>query len=419
MEFIDAKTKLKERYITEGFELVEENQGELFFKYPKRDTRIIRISKEEISEYLEYENEQQIFKTEPVECSICSTIYREHMVDVLDYGEGSLLLLKDIVFTFGEPYEGNIYAEIGPASNLFVNFFRFDKALKEFSIRRLYGLLSRRGTNKFIDMRDSLFKPQTIKIHNMQAPNIDAALRRSNLTIDACLFELSYLRGITLTLHERWPLREPRIRPFKFGEQFNGNQLPFPRVSFNADIVRFYQRGMSTEDPVNRFLSFYHVLEYFFVNVSDEQLYNKLSQRINDPKFSTSPKNLDNIIRDTLKHRRETDETEMLKLVLNKFVDEAELIEFIKAYEMHIDENLYSKRRTIFGEGIEVKLEPGHIISNLAKRIKFIRNALVHSSDRYDRNQSYVPTASAENMIRQEIPLMEYLAEKVIIASAK
>jgi hypothetical protein len=153
-------------------------------------------------------------------------------------------------------------------------------------------------------------------------------------------------------------------------------------------------------------------------SVSDEQLYNKLSRRINDPKFSTSSSNLDRIIQDTLTHKRETDETEMLKLVLNKFVDEGELIAFIKEYETWLDENLYTKKRSMFGENIEVKADSGHVVGNVAKRVKIIRNALVHSSDRYERNQRYIPTTSAENMIRQEVPLMKYLAEKVIIASA-
>ena len=176
---------------------------------------------------------------------------------------------------------------------------------------------------------------------------------------------------------------------------------------------------MSTDDPVIQFLSFYQVLEYYFVSISEEQLYTKLSQRINDLKFSTSPRNLDRLIQDTLTHKRETDETEMLKNVLIRFVDEDEIIEFIKAYEEYLDDNLYTKKRTIFGEAVEIWLNPGHVTGNLAKRIKIIRNALVHSSDRYERQQRYIPTYGSEKMIRNEIPLLRFFAEKVIIGSVK
>ena len=108
----------------------------------------------------------------------------------------------------------------------------------------------------------------------------------------------------------------------------------------------------------------------------------------------------------------------MLKRVLQKFVDENELIEFIKAYEEYLGENIYSRRRVVFGESIEVNLIPGHVIGNLSKRIKVIRNALVHSADRYERNQRYIPSSEAEKKLKKEIPLLKYLAEKVVIGSA-
>lgn len=38
----------------------------------------------------------------------------------------------------------------------------------------------------------------------------------------------------------------------------------------------------------------------------------------------------------TISHKRESDETETLRLVLSKHVDEAELIAFIDAYENHL-----------------------------------------------------------------------------------
>ncbi len=109
----------------------------------------------------------------------------------------------------------------------------------------------------------------------------------------------------------------------------------------------------------------------------------------------------------------------MLKLVLNEFVDESELIKFILAYEKWLDEKLYSRKRTIFGEEVEVSLKSGHVLGNIAKTVKTIRNALVHSSDRYERNDRFIPTISNENVIRKEIPLIKYLAEKVIIASGE
>jgi hypothetical protein len=108
----------------------------------------------------------------------------------------------------------------------------------------------------------------------------------------------------------------------------------------------------------------------------------------------------------------------MLRLVLAKHLNEADLISFIGAYEQHLAEKCFTKRRKLFGEDSEVRAAPGHVIGNVAKRVKLIRNALVHSSDRYNRQENFIPTRTAEAEIRKEVPLVRYLAEKVIIGSS-
>jgi len=424
MNFDEAKDALRDGYLRVGLELIKEHPTELLFRsgHAGREGNLV-ISEKEITGFAEAEKRRPDFSQIPAESSICSTDYREHAINFSEYDRRRLFMMRDRKFTFGESNETTPYVKIGPASTLFINFFRFDEAyLQLFLARNPFRRAHRSNEKELVEMLSVLYRPLTIRVYNLQANTPEAALKRSSPIVDGCLFELSYLANITLTLEEewlhRWP-RWPRVSPFQFGDTTSGNELPLPQVVFNEDVVRFYQRGMSTGDPANQFLSFYHVLEYYFVAVSDEQLYQKLSRRLNDPKFSATPSNLDRMIQDTLDHKRETDETEMLGLVLKKFVDEAELIEFIEAYEKYLGDKMYSKKRSVFGENVEVRLTTGHVIGNLAKRIKLIRNALVHSSDKYERQQRYVPTAKAEDMIRREVPLMKYLAEKVVIASAK
>ncbi|MBW2034069.1 MAG: hypothetical protein JRI94_10840 [Deltaproteobacteria bacterium] len=416
MNFEEAKNRLKEGYTNLGLELADEHQRELFFRNARGDF-LIRIADQEIEEFAECENMRSSFEISPVECCVCSQGYREHVVNFSEYDRRRLFPFRDRVYVFGERSEENLFCEISTATNLFVNYFRFDEAFSRIAVDRLRRPLYRGNREGAMDMYEVIYRPITIRLFNINSATIEAAIRKSTPILESCLFGLSYLKGITLILEEEWQRRQPRVRPFQFGERFDGFELPLPRVNFNSDTIRFYQRGMSTDDPFIQCLSFYQVLEYYFVSISEEQLYNKLSQRINDLKFSTSPKNLDRLIQDTLTHKRETDETEMLKYVIFRFVDENEIVEFIKAYEEYLSENLYTKKRTIFGESVEVRLNPGHVIGNLAKRIKIIRNALVHSSDRYERQQRYIPTSGSEKMIRKEIPLLRFLAEKVITGS--
>lgn len=422
MEFDDAKNGLKNLWVSAGLEVVDEHERELFLKHPREGVSI-HVPEAQIVEYAEWVSKRPAFVQRPVECSICSPDYREHAVDLSAYDPRRVVHVWDRTYLFGEQSENELYGEVGTASKLFVGYFAADEAYVKLSLERMqrpfaFAFLARQ-TKKRVELQDLFYKPYTIKIYNLRQPTVELALQHSAPIIDACLFELSYLKGVTLTLQEEWPRRQPRVRPFYFGNVVEGNQLPLPRVTFGQDTIRFYQRGMSTADPVNQFLSFYHVLEYHFLAVANEQLYGKLCQRINDPRFSTTPTDLDHLIADILEHNRETDETEMLKLVLRKYVDEAELIEFLRAYEQYMGESFYSKRRSVFGDEIEIKLVSGHAIANVAKRIRTVRNAIVHSSDTYERKERYIPTASAEKAITREIPLMKYLAEKVLIGSAK
>jgi hypothetical protein len=421
MNFEEAKLTLRDGYLKAGLALIDEHPNELFFKPSGEKSKAsLCITEQEINDYAEFEALRPSFRIIPTECGICSPDYREQLIGFPDPYRRRFLQQRINNFSFGDKESGGVYVEIDKASMEFINFFRFEDAYLQQSIERMrmdfeFGL----DRKKKLTFQEVIFKPLTIKVHNLHKPNAEAALEASLPIVDVCLFELPYLKNITLALEEEWPRRQPRKSPFVYGESIAGNQLPLKKVLYTPDIIRFYLRGMSSADPVNEFLSFYQVLEYFFVSVSDEHLYQKLAQHINDPKLSSSPTYLDQIIQEVLEHKSETDETEMLKSVLCKFVDEKGLIEFIKAYETYLGETPFTKKHVVFGEELEVKLALGHTCGNIAKRIKTIRNALVHSSDRYERKERYIPSATAEKLIQREIPLLKYVAERVIIASAK
>lgn len=415
MEFDEAKESLKNGYINAGLEIIDEHPEELFFKY--RDMRF-HITKEDITEYANSAQFISTLEVAPVECGICSSTYREQMLQFIDRRR-PYFGLRDKVFLFGNSDDGSLYVEIGYASKQFINFFRFDKTYLQLSFERLPIVSSH--SSEMSDIRKRLYTPITIRVYNIPETITKAALARSSAIIESCLFELSYLKHLHVRLAEEWPIRERRLhgaKRFEFSEPIQGYQLSLPIAGFNSDIISFYQLGMSSDIPVLQFLAFYQVMEYFFVTVSNEQLYNKLSLQLKDPKFNTTHRYLNRLIQEVLEHRSITDETEMLKSVLSKFIDEAELIKFIQAYEDYLGERLYTKKRDVFGEEVEVKLATGHVIGNVSKTIKAVRNALVHSSDYYGRSARHIPFSKSTEIVKREIPLVRFLAERIIIASA-
>ena len=270
LDFEEAKKTFKENYTQAGLEITDDNQRELYLKVQKKS---FHISEEEITEYAEFEKIRSSFKALPVECSLCSLSYREQTIGFSEVNRLGYFLnnlkekpnLKDKPVLFGDRNENIIYAEISKASKTFINFFRFEETYLQKCLERIHRsfTLDKKSSNEAIKLSQKIYEPLTIKIYNIQTGTIEETINKSNQVIDACLFELSYLKDITLFLESEFSRRQSRIKPFQFDDTIDSDNLPFPRKNFNSDIIRFYQRGMKTNDPIIQFLSFYQVLEYY------------------------------------------------------------------------------------------------------------------------------------------------------------
>ena len=120
----------------------------------------------------------------PNACSICSPNYREQALAIPNflrpYRERFDVQQEDIIF--GDKGT-HIYAEIGPASALFKNRFRFEPQYLELSLttssdRLMLELEARtdalRGkATKIPEVRRLLPSPPTIKIFNLNLPSIE------------------------------------------------------------------------------------------------------------------------------------------------------------------------------------------------------------------------------------------------------
>lgn len=231
--------------------------------------------------------------------------------------------------------------------------------------------------------------------------------------LEACLFKLAVEKS------ECWDFAKKRKRrSFTFYEEQEGENLNIPTASYDSNMLKYFKVAVSSQFPSQSFLSFYHVLEYNFISVSDEALQGKLKAHINSTSFQGSEENLEKVISIVKKHSDNSDETEMLMRVLRKYVDEEELIEFIGEIESKAEEKMYTKSHEVFGDRFQVQLKADHTISNVAKMLKHVRNALVHSSDRYNREDCHIPLTDSESVVENYIPLVRFLAEKVIYAKS-
>lgn len=431
-DFDKVKELFKEEYKKPPFELevrcedlrelTFQKEARLPFSFSIFNEEILKntykISEDELKSYINYQNKK--YKSEPFETCLMNDRYFEQIITFQNLNN-ILLPPQEIIFK-----QGNMKIEISPASIDFQNHHRFHPLSQTYNDPYY--------TNE--DKTINKYKPITIKIlHSGELKDI----KEINNLIERCIFYFTYNTNITLELQDTLLLPYQYTLPDKDNEinqkikLINSNQIN----QYNTTILQYFKQGiLINNDPVYKFLSFYHVLEYFFVLVSDEKLYANLRSIINQPDFNTvDEKNLDKIIQQVKQHRNMTDETQMLKDVLEKYITDHvkdKLLDFIQNQYPFKDEKgkswlLMNKNHdfeTVFSSEKEkyqgIKTDNGHdVLGQCAIRIKTIRNALVHSSDRYERQERFIPNKHNKQLLEKEIPLIKFLAEQIIIASAE
>ncbi|EGN74534.1 hypothetical protein A28LD_2028 [Idiomarina sp. A28L] len=239
----------------------------------------------------------------------------------------------------------------------------------------------------------------------------DIGLKR----IRACLFNLAY------TKNEVWEIRDDiKSRGFINQRLVDEDvELEIPSANYDPILASYYKVAKSSSFPGQVFLSYYHILEYHFLRVADENMYQAVRAKLNDPAFKATYNNVSKLLSVIKRNDDVGDEKQMLKSVLVKYVPEDEYIEFVKKLEEDANEKLYSSgKQEIFGESFSVKLEQGHALANTSSVLKHIRNSLVHSSDRYTREDCFIPFSKSEVIVCKYLPLVQFMAEKVIFSTA-
>lgn len=314
-----------------------------------------------------------------------------------------------------------------PASNFYkLAYFdsdRYEKSFPRIKARMLRRTeapagLRRRGSARLRYRFDDLFfNFHTITYEANRKPRGKGIRAVAIEPVKACLFALAYKEN------ESWELSHAikakgLIYP-SISEDIDG-ELEIPRATYDDEAVTFYKVAKSSQFPSQVFLAFYHVLELHFLRVADESLFNAVCAQLNNPDFRSTYKNVTKLLAAIKKNDTTSSEKELLHGVLRKYVSEDEFIDFIKSFEAKCGERIFTNTKEIvFGERYCINTEKGHALSSAANVVKHIRNALVHSSDKYSREDSFIPMSESEDIVVRYIAVVRFFAERVIFATAR
>lgn len=199
-------------------------------------------------------------------------------------------------------------------------------------------------------------------------------------------------------------------------------EMEAPKRIYDPFIIEYYRQASESSDPFIQFISYYHILEYFYDEIFNKKLIEDLMNKITHPDFSYRNKSK---IKELayFSHKRLTgfgedgqgNELESLKFVLKEYVRPTELRE--RLIELKQDPDYYRNNKVDFsnGPGISFSDEEGIYIT-LAKRIYFTRNSLIHSKS--NRKSQIYRVNIHKDILRNEIPLLEAVSELVILNSS-
>lgn len=299
-------------------------------------------------------------------------------------------------------------------NNLIIRFKRnFD--------RTLYNLNDNKDNISLTDILPKLIGELSLKIKTIN--NKSKSLDEFRKFKTAFVFEFMYKTGNSL------------VEFLNIEDMFQMNHIMRNRLDrikidtpplrrYNADVVDYYKQGLASNDPYIKFISFYHVMEYFYDEVFKKKLITDLKNKITHPDFSY--KNEEKIyeialfVKNRMRMNDETgqgNELESLKYVLNKYISIDELKERINSIDIDAI-NYYRNNKVSFCDAPTISWSDSEgVFKTIAKRIYFTRNSLVHSKSGKNK-QRYHPYKD-ENKLKLEIPLVKAVAEAIIINSSE
>ena len=244
---------------------------------------------------------------------------------------------------------------------------------------------------------------------------------------DAFIFNINY--NTDLGIRQAYNIENlyERRRNNRFRNE-SIEKVSTPKRIYKKELIEQYNMASISDEPFIKYLCYYHILEHFYEAVYKEDLIQTVKEELTLPSFSLKKENsiikLIDVIKDKVKYDRESfdgDELEALELVIKKYVD----VKIIKKEIENINPTLvdyYDKEKVNFSKGVSVNFnDMDNLCKNIAKRIYFTRNALVHyKSNDFSKKEKgiYRPFNDREELLK-EIPLIRILAETVIINDAQ
>lgn len=274
--------------------------------------------------------------------------------------------------------QGELIAEIGTKSDLIWSTF-----YKYFIYEDCYGSIDSVYLDHEKYLSIQLFRVEGMSVEELSAMVTEILLRVSmEYDMDFKIFEVDSAFN-------------------KIGECSEHN-MQFVSTGFEQIPMLYLSNAINSNDERLSYLSYYQVMEYFFVRCQNYFLLDELS-RIN----VNNNVNHNELRKVLSKYKGKCNERSSLELVLTKAID---ISEFRSWLSSHIEyQEIYCNTDAL---KLDISKPDKELISQLGKQVYSYRCSIAHAKG--DVEEFIAIPLLSKNMIAKELPLLKYLAFKVI-----
>ena len=232
----------------------------------------------------------------------------------------------------------------------------------------------------------------------LQLWNIDEI---EDCEIDGYVQEILYNCSVKLGLNFKQVGIDPLLK--EEGEP-NNFSLDFKYNSIENVPLLYYNSTLEDAGIRIRFLSYYQVIEYYYIRANNILLKKELDE--------IKTEDLKKIRHAVKQYDKRSKENEAIKIVLSKAIDVEAFKSWINEDQYRL-ENFTNNREEVFKDlNIDLTKTDKEIISRLSKRIYSLRCSVVHSKADIEEIK-YIPNVNDIDLVN-EMPLIAYIAQRVI-----
>ena len=289
----------------------------------------------------------------------------------------------------------------------------------DLELNRPLASFARISREKAIDLKEfcSGLRCFTVKVKT----NKEFSIKQVKKYVNSYLFNVAYMSNSVFILKkDMFEDKGYRHRSKRTGQLF-------PYKHYNQELLKYYYQGTSASVPFSQYLAYYHVAEFYFQSISEQDAYMEIKEFITRPSFS--PHSMEEVkafyekIKKKMRSQREDgvwDEKTGLLLTLKKYVPDLEQLKRnLQSLDINcIDyyKNNKAEEFTNDGKKIDFDNESETLYKNIRDRVYAVRNSIVHSKE--GEKLRYEPFKHDKELAK-EIPLIRAIAEEIIINSAK